>query len=62
MTDAQLATYGDGLDPEYLHPYMWACKPHYYYADLAYYNWPYAFGLLFGKGVYAEYKKLVMHL
>ena len=30
MTDAQRATYGDGLDAEALHPYMWAVKPHYY--------------------------------
>ena len=53
MTDAQLATYGDGLDPDALHPYMWAVKPHYY--GMAYYNWPYTFGLLFGIGLYARY-------
>jgi pepF/M3 family oligoendopeptidase len=53
MTEAQLATYGDGLDPEVLHPYMWAVKPHYY--SSAYYNWPYTFGLLFGIGLYARY-------
>ncbi|HEX4818743.1 MAG TPA: M3 family oligoendopeptidase [Acidimicrobiales bacterium] len=53
MTDAQLATYGDGLDPDELHPYMWAVKPHYY--GMAYYNWPYTFGLLFGIGLYARY-------
>ncbi|HEV3225394.1 MAG TPA: M3 family oligoendopeptidase [Acidimicrobiales bacterium] len=53
MTDAQLATYGDGLDPDALHPYMWAVKPHYY--GMAYYNWPYTFGLLFGIGLYARF-------
>ena len=53
MTDAQLATYGEGLDPDVLHPYMWAVKPHYY--GMAYYNWPYTFGLLFGIGLYARY-------
>ncbi|MEY2407021.1 MAG: hypothetical protein QOG39_1937, partial [Acidimicrobiaceae bacterium] len=53
MTAAQLATYGDGLDPAALHPYMWAVKPHYY--SSAYYNWPYTFGLLFGIGLYARY-------
>ena len=57
MINAQKESYGDGLDPKYLHPYMWACKPHYYSTDLAFYNWPYAFGLLFSKGVYAQYKK-----
>ena len=53
MTTAQLATYGDGLDPDALHPYMWAVKPHYY--STAFYNWPYTFGLLFGIGLYARY-------
>ena len=57
MLEAQKEAYGDGLDPEYLHPYMWAWKPHYYDADYNYYNFPYAFGLLFAKGLYAEYLK-----
>ncbi len=56
MLDAQKQTYGDGLDANYLHPYMWACKPHYYSAGFNYYNYPYAFGLLFSTGLYAEYK------
>ena len=55
MLDAQQKTYGDGLDPECMHPYMWACKSHYYSADVHFYNFPYAFGLLFGLGVYAQY-------
>lgn len=55
MLKAQKEAYGDGLDPEYLHPYMWAWKPHYYDAEYNYYNFPYAFGLLFAKGLYAEY-------
>ncbi|MGG7177762.1 M3 family oligoendopeptidase [Clostridium paraputrificum] len=57
MLEAQREAYGDGLDPDYLHPYMWAWKPHYYSADTNYYNFPYAFGLLFSKGLYAEYLK-----
>jgi oligoendopeptidase F len=52
MTNAQRATYGDGLD-EHLHPDMWAVKPHYYGA--AFYNWPYTYGLLFGIGLYAQF-------
>ena len=55
MLTAQRDAYGDGLD-ENLHPYMWACKPHYYSAGFSFYNYPYAFGLLFGKGLYAQYK------
>jgi pepF/M3 family oligoendopeptidase len=57
MVEAQKEAYGDGLDAEYLHPYMWICKPHYYEAGYNYYNFPYAFGLLFAKGLYAEYLK-----
>ena len=55
MLRAQDATYGDGLDPEIRHPYMWACKSHYYSSGLNFYNFPYAFGELFGKGVFAQY-------
>lgn len=57
MINAQKEAYGEGLDPEYLHPYMWTWKPHYYYVDSNFYNFPYAFGLLFAKGLYAEYLK-----
>jgi pepF/M3 family oligoendopeptidase len=57
MLDAQRQTYGDGLDQNYLHPYMWLLKPHYYEHRYNFYNFPYAFGLLFGLGVYAIYKK-----
>jgi pepF/M3 family oligoendopeptidase len=57
MTRSQKDTYGDGLDPEALHPYMWAWKTHYYRADVQFYNFPYAFGLLFGLGLYAIYQQ-----
>lgn len=57
MLEAQKSTYGDGLDPERLHPYMWAAKSHYYSPELSFYNFPYAFGLLFGAGLYARYLK-----
>ena len=57
MVEAQDNSYGDGLDPEFKHPYMWLCKSHYYSAGLNFYNWPYAFGLLFGKGLYKQYLK-----
>ncbi|MGQ9466323.1 MAG: M3 family oligoendopeptidase [Anaerolineae bacterium] len=57
MLNAQKQTYGDGLDPAALHPYMWAAKPHYYSADLSFYNFPYMFGLLFGLGLYARYRE-----
>ncbi len=55
MVHSQKEAYGKGLDHDYLHPYMWTWKPHYYEADYAFYNFPYAFGLLLSKGLYGMY-------
>ncbi len=55
MLTAQKQSYGDGLDPDFLHPYMWVCKSHYY--GPTYYNFPYAFGGLFARGLYAQYEQ-----
>lgn len=57
MRNAQEKTYGDGLDPKTYHPFMWACKPHYYSAGFSFYNYPYSFGGLFSRGLYAIYKE-----
>ena len=58
MLEAQRSTYGDGLDAGQLHPYMWAVKGHYYNKNLSFYNFPYAFGQLFGLGLFAQYREL----
>ena len=55
MIKAQEESYGDGLDPHARHPYMWICKSHYY--GPTFYNFPYAFGGLFARGLYAQYEK-----
>ena len=55
MEKAQKQSYGDGLDHSLLHPYMWVCKSHYY--GPTFYNFPYAFGALFARGLYAQYEK-----
>lgn len=57
MVQAQKDSYGPGLNQEELHPYMWAVKGHYYSPELAFYNFPYAFGQLFGLGLYAQYRE-----
>ncbi len=57
MENAQKATYGDGLDERYLQKWMWTWKPHYYSGGLSFYNFPYAFGLLFATGLYAIYQQ-----
>ena len=55
MTEAQKRSYGDGLDENVMHPYMWVCKSHYY--GPTFYNFPYAFGALFARGLYAQYER-----
>jgi pepF/M3 family oligoendopeptidase len=55
MLDTQKEAYGDGLDHNHLHPYMWINKSHYYRDSLSFYNFPYAFGGLFAQGLYAKY-------
>ena len=57
MLQSQADTYGDGLDPELRHAYMWAVKGHYYSGGRSFYNYPYMFGLLFGLGLYARYQQ-----
>jgi pepF/M3 family oligoendopeptidase len=57
MENAQKATFGDGLDERYLQKWMWTWKPHYYSSQISFYNFPYAFGLLFGTGLYAIYQQ-----
>ncbi len=70
MSEAQQQVYGNSLHEDYYHPYMWLAKPHYYEVEENYYNFPYAFGLLFALGLYRlslekgksfleDYKKLL---
>jgi oligoendopeptidase F len=55
MLQAQADAYGDGLDLDSRHPYMWLLKSHYYGPH--FYNWPYTYGLLFGLGLYAKFRE-----
>jgi oligoendopeptidase F len=57
MLRAQKAAYGDGLDERYLQKFMWTWKPHYYDTGRSFYNFPYAFGMLFATGLYAIYQQ-----
>ncbi|MCL2168614.1 MAG: M3 family oligoendopeptidase [Defluviitaleaceae bacterium] len=55
MLGAQKDAYGDGICHDHLHQYMWICKPHYYYVDRNFYNFPYTYGMMFSQGLYAQY-------
>ncbi len=57
MREAQAETYAEGVLAETYHPYMWLWKPHYYSHDHNFYNFPYAFGHLFGLGLFAIYRR-----
>lgn len=57
MLEAEKKCFKDGLDPNWLHPYRWITKVHYYIPDIAFYNFPYTFGALFSSGLYAMYEK-----
>jgi oligoendopeptidase F len=52
----QAEIYGDCLDSQHLNPYAWVGIPHQFFSDISFYNFPYAFGLLFSLGLYAQYQ------
>lgn len=57
MLSSMKASYGDSIDPETIHPYMWMNKIGYFITGNEFLNFPYSFGVLFAKGLYAEYIK-----
>ena len=57
MIWAEKEAYGEAIDETTLDPYAWIHKPHYYFTERNFYNFPYAFGLLFAKGLYSQYLK-----
>ena len=57
MLVAQRETYGDAVDPATYHRFMWLWKPHYYSYESNFYNFPYAFGHLFGLGLFAIFQQ-----
>jgi oligoendopeptidase F len=50
--EAWLQVTGDAVDPQTVAVYRWT-KPHFFISETAYYNYPYAFGLLFALGLLA---------
>ncbi|MXY96695.1 MAG: M3 family oligoendopeptidase [Gemmatimonadetes bacterium] len=57
MVDTQRRVLGDVLDPEGGDPYFWASKLHFYITDTTFYNFPYTFGYLLSRGLFAQYEK-----
>ncbi len=57
MVETQRRLLGDVLDPEGGDPYFWASKLHFYITDTTFYNFPYTFGYLLSRGLFAQYEK-----
>lgn len=57
MVETQRRVLGDVLDPKGGDPYFWASKLHFYITDTTFYNFPYTFGYLLSRGLFAQYEK-----
>jgi oligoendopeptidase F len=53
MTETQRRLVGDLLLPGGEDPYLWASKLHFYITGLTFYNFPYTFGFLLSRGLFA---------
>ncbi|WP_160679936.1 M3 family oligoendopeptidase [Clostridium sp. C8-1-8] len=57
MINCMREAYGESVEAATIHPYMWMNKPGYFMAENEFLNFPYSFGVLFSKGLYAEFIK-----
>ena len=56
MVETQRHVLGDVLEIGAEDPYFWASKLHFYITGLTFYNFPYTFGYLLSRGLYAMFK------
>ncbi|EGQ9293485.1 M3 family oligoendopeptidase [Vibrio vulnificus] len=52
MSETWQSWYGDSMSES--DPYFWASKLHFSISEISFYNYPYLFGYLFSKGIYAQ--------
>jgi len=57
MVRTQRNIIGDVLEPGGEDPYFWASKLHFYITGITFYNFPYTFGYLLSRGLYAMFKR-----
>ncbi|MEE8075985.1 MAG: M3 family oligoendopeptidase [Candidatus Binatia bacterium] len=57
MIEAQQRVFGDILEEGGEDPYFWASKLHFYITRVTFYNFPYTFGFLLSRGLFAAFKK-----
>jgi oligoendopeptidase F len=53
MIEAQRRVLGDTLEPGGEDPWFWASKLHFYITGVTFYNFPYTFGFLLSRGLFA---------
>ena len=57
MSETQKRIFGDVLENGGEDPYFWASKLHFYITGVTFYNFPYTFGYLLSRGLFAMFKK-----
>jgi oligoendopeptidase F len=57
MVRTQRSVLGDTLEAGGEDPYFWASKLHFYITGITFYNFPYTFGYLLSRGLYAMFKE-----
>jgi oligoendopeptidase F len=57
MVATQRQVVGGLLEPGGEDPYLWASKLHFYITGITFYNFPYTFGYLLSRGLYAMFRK-----
>jgi oligoendopeptidase F len=57
MVETQRRVLGAALEEGGEDPYFWASKLHFYITGVTFYNFPYTFGYLLSRGLYAMFKK-----
>jgi oligoendopeptidase F len=57
MVETQRRIFGDVLEEGGEDPYLWASKLHFYISGITFYNFPYIFGFLLTRGLFAMFQK-----
>jgi oligoendopeptidase F len=57
MASTQREVFGEALDPAQVDPLFWASKLHFFITGVSFYNFPYTFGYLLSRGMFAEFKR-----
>jgi oligoendopeptidase F len=57
MAETQQRIFGDTLDEQGTDPLFWASKLHFFITGVSFYNFPYSFGYLLSRGLFAELRR-----